>query len=613
MQTPYFSPSKSLLILLVFLSTAAIFHACVKEQDIIKESSAVHNSYITPTDDDQLIYTNIFGLVVDENENPIGDCEVLLKTINGFKTTTTDEFGNFTYFNALVLRKGAFVKIRKVDKFEGFRKINVTENSYNYTKIKLLDKKAVGSVTSIVGGKLTHESGAQIELPANGVRYQNGATYTGSVEVVMSWIDPTSQDLTTQMVGDLSGIDSDGKQVALQTFGMLTVELLANNGEELQLKEGKTAMLSFPVPTEILAQAPPTIPLWYYDEELGTWVEEGSATLQDGFYVGEVSHFSSWNVDVKTERIAVRGTVFTQINEVDLVTPYLQVLVTIEGMGQYGGYLDKSGEFEFYNFPSNTPFTLTVLDRCAEVIFEEEFEGFSVDTDLGTLAVLAQPNNFVTVTGSGVGCDGNVVTDGYVLFKLNGNSTLLYPLKEDGAFEFVVNVCNETEGEISLVDLTTNKTNGFQPISLFSNPTNIGEMEACEEILPPSIVALIGSGLEFYFDLATAVVTPSDIGGYSILIKGLGTEHYYDGIRIEIDNVTGTGTYQNVRGSVVSNNSATIIYNFLFIESTTSMEITHFSENLGGRIRGTFKGQVRDKVYGSETYLPISGTFDVIR
>ncbi len=38
----------------------------------------------------------------------------------------------------------------------------------------------------------------------------------------------------------------------------------------------KTATLTFPIPVELQAQAPATIPL-YFDEVKGLWKEEGSA------------------------------------------------------------------------------------------------------------------------------------------------------------------------------------------------------------------------------------------------------------------------------------------------------------------------------------------------
>ena len=70
------------------------------------------------------------------------------------------------------------------------------------------------------------------------------------------------------------------------------------------------ADIVMPVPSEILNSAPATIPLWHFDEDLGSWVEEGQATLVNGEYVGQVSHFSFWNYDVPSNFIHLSGSIF---------------------------------------------------------------------------------------------------------------------------------------------------------------------------------------------------------------------------------------------------------------------------------------------------------------
>lgn len=597
MNTTIHFTSKKLLTLLLIMSMATFFHSCVKDEDIGIEK-------IVLPDAKELIQTNIFGLVVDENDLPVRNSEVLLKTDKGFEATTTDEDGNFKYFDVRVVREGAFLKVRQSGKFEGFRKMNVTPNSYNYTKIKLLDKTIIGTVSSTTGGTLSHSSNATIELSANSVRYENGGEYTGNVNVAMAWIDPTASDLPERMVGDLSGVDIEGEEVYLGTYGMLNVELLADNGEELQLKDGSPATLSFPVPDKIRSQAPATIPLWAYNEDLGTWLEEGSATLQGGFYVGDVAHFSSWNCDYKGERITVTGKVISRnTSGEDVNAPFLQVFVTIEDVLTKGGYLDNSGEFEFYNFAANEVFTITIKDRCDNIIFEQQYGPFSEDTDLGTIVVQPTSNNFITVTGSGTDCDDVAISDGYVRFELD-NLEFIYPLEADGTFEFVVNVCDETLGDISVVDIVNEKVSPTQVADLSNDPLNVGILKACDEL--PSFLNIDiedGNSLVF-FDVKAFFVD-----GFSINTEQADTtNNTYYFANIYTEQVTGVGTYENVSGYFGSETQE----NFYQMESGT-MEITEYGENVGDIIRGTFEGEAFGGVNGVTVIVNISGTFKAIR
>lgn len=53
---------------------------------------------------------------------------------------------------------------------------------------------------------------------------------------------------------------------------------------ELQLAEGKEAEITAPIPYTLQANAPDTMPLWYYDDETGNWMEEGFATKVGNSY-----------------------------------------------------------------------------------------------------------------------------------------------------------------------------------------------------------------------------------------------------------------------------------------------------------------------------------------
>src|SRR5690606_37192675 len=105
------------------------------------------------------------------------------------------------------------------------------------------------------------------------------------------------EDLHTQMPGMLMGVVDDEPQLML-SYGMVGVELSDAMGQPVQLAPGSPATVRFPVMASQQSDAPATIPLWWFDEDLGYWIQEGEAALVGTEYVGEVAHFSWWNIDV---------------------------------------------------------------------------------------------------------------------------------------------------------------------------------------------------------------------------------------------------------------------------------------------------------------------------
>ena len=79
------------------------------------------------------------------------------------------------------------------------------------------------------------------------------------------------------------------------------------SGEKLQLKTGKTAEIAAQIPAKILGEAPSEIAMWYFDNGLGLWKEEGKAKKENGKYIANVSHFSCWNYDYYLPSIILSG------------------------------------------------------------------------------------------------------------------------------------------------------------------------------------------------------------------------------------------------------------------------------------------------------------------
>ncbi len=152
---------------------------------------------------------------------------------------------------------------------------------------------------------------AQVSLPAAGLVTVSGAAATGAVTAEVTPINPAANpanmpgNYTAQVVGSTT-------PQPIESFGALNVTLKDAAGNALNLAPGKTATIRIPLATRS-PSAPATIPLFYFNETTGLWVEEGTATLAgtapNQYYEGTVSHFTYWNADQVSNTIRVIGCV----------------------------------------------------------------------------------------------------------------------------------------------------------------------------------------------------------------------------------------------------------------------------------------------------------------
>jgi len=137
------------------------------------------------------------------------------------------------------------------------------------------------------------DRGTQIAIKSGSLVDANGNPATGPLQLSIYTYDITSEE----MVGNMSGRNSAGELVSMESVGAFYAEFTDKNGNEYNLGQGSNAEIS--IPDDPTGNFPTTVPLWSYNTETGLWVEEGQATLQGDRYVGDVSHFSFWNFDAE--------------------------------------------------------------------------------------------------------------------------------------------------------------------------------------------------------------------------------------------------------------------------------------------------------------------------
>ena len=148
--------------------------------------------------------------------------------------------------------------------------------------------------------------GITVRIPANALVDQNGQPPAGNVNVQLFTID---LDTPYQMPGDFTVRTAGGDIRAMESYGAGSIEITAGT-RRYNLKSGMTADVTIPVdPRQLASGFPPpaTIPILFYNETQGIWVEEGTATLSGNVYKATVSHFSTINTDqVKQNQSCVR-------------------------------------------------------------------------------------------------------------------------------------------------------------------------------------------------------------------------------------------------------------------------------------------------------------------
>lgn len=433
----------------LILTLSIIIVSCAKEGTIITEDPKPIEFPVSG----EIIETSFYGRVVDKEDNPIKGALVICKSCFTEEIVESDETGNFLFSDIENLGNTAFIAIEHSGMFKAFRRLSVFSGQTAYTEIELREKKQIGSFKSTAGETLSTADGSAVTLPANGIADSNGQPYQGTVNVYMTWIDPSSEDLAQDMIGDLSGIDNESAIVSLITFGMVMVELTDPNGNELNLLDGFEAELRFPVPEDKIAIAPQSIPLWYYDENNGYWVEESVAHLEGNFYVGTVEHFSSWNVDIKGESIDISGNIYLERSQQNFPASYYEVYVCSPSFGTIGGWLCNDGSFLFYNFPIDEEFDLKIKDYCGHIIHEGTYGPYSSDTVLDPIEVSSSNGSKeIVISGNALDCSLNSFANGQVVLDF-GSKSYVHDLDLDGSFEFLAVVCEDFNAEVYVIDL----------------------------------------------------------------------------------------------------------------------------------------------------------------
>lgn len=468
---------------------------------------------------------SVAGYVYSPSKSPLQGVSVTI----GTQSTLTDASGYFSLSDVPV-GSNVLVNFKKAS-YIGTQRI-VTVSKDNTTNASCTIFQASYSDFSSAAANTLSSNGAQISLPANAF-ISNGIAFTGTVRAEYYYFDPSNSIYLDAFPGNFSGVQTDGTEVMFETYGFINASFFdaANPNTKLSLASGVSALITVPIPLQLQANAPQSMPMWYYNESTGKWMEEGAGTKVGNTYQGSVSHFSWWNYDLQipvSMRATLTGTVV--MNDANHTpVPYAHVVGI--GFNYYSGTntrTDANGNFSLYV-------------RANSQVRVQAYEGFNSSTPTSTITTpapggtanigLILMNETSTIRGTLV--DENyqpVVADLWgQLFEYNPSSENFFDadLMTDNTGYFVIPASGQIPGTELTVIVKLNIENEVPRYSApftFIMPEAIGHSLNLGTIImhPPAIisgVALDGSG---NWIQATSALFFSRYGDYQESVTVLG-------------------------------------------------------------------------------------------
>ncbi|WP_345224675.1 carboxypeptidase-like regulatory domain-containing protein [Hymenobacter koreensis] len=552
--------------------------------------------------------TALSGVVLDENQRPVAGAQVQA----GTQTTTSSATGTFSFSDAPITEGRCVVRVTKTGFFDSVVGLRPQQGAPRMQ----VTLAALGTPLTFVAGAgatLNVPGGVRITLPANGL-VLNGIRYTGSAQAYVRYISPTDPQLPRLMPGgDLAALNATNNPQTLITYGAVRVELEAH-GEPLQIAPGNTAELRFPAAGATEAR----IPLWHFDTSAGLWKEEGSATRTGTEYVGNVSHFSAWNLDMSADQAFIRGRL------VDCAgTP--QVGLTLR-VGQTEALTDDQGYFGTA-VPSGS--ATTVSTSWPPNAGAGQQIAAAPALTRGTVHELGQITACLpAVKGRLVDCNAQPVTG--VVRLVNGAGAMLSVaiVGSDGRFSLIGPAGVATQVEAFLTNGGTTRQAAQLPTS--ATTSDLGDMRVCSGNAGGTLLmsfTLDGDGrtnelielrdAPHYYDRPKAYRS----SGSTAVVMGRSTQTFYNTAALQIPG-TGVGTFQSGPGGLTSslgmgiNGPTSAIYYETNTGATLDFVITQY-DAVGGRIKGTFSGTLRKRVGSgpltATTVTVRNGTFDFPR
>lgn len=528
----------------LFLICLALMTSCVDEFDA--------STTTTTSDPDNVItnvISNVTGIVVDENGIGISDAEVRL----GDETVFSNNNGAYIFKNVIMDKHGVHISAYSNSHFFGSTYVYPISQKTVTSRITLMRLEEVQVFSStdsveLIVGDLDEILGV-LKFSANSFQTKEGDPYEGEVYVYARVLDPTNRSTVDLMPGALVGRNLSGDIGNLISYSMMGIEIYGVEDIPLELISGKTVEIEFPIMNSLVENGPDEIPLWFFDEEKGIWIEEGTATKiikpsGQNTYSGQVSHFTFWNCDVFEETTFIEGRIVDEAGD-GLSNLNVRLTIQNQSISAYD-YTDSEGFFKG-RVPQGQVFDLEVLTSCG-LLTESSIGPFFTDTETIDEMVLPEEDIdsvFVKASGILMDCNGNPIPLGKIQLMENGEFVRFYNANVDGFISFTIDLDCYT-GELSMFGYDRNNLLTTDTLYFgYQEFLELGDWVACSDGYPNEVLFNYGLNQEqrFLEDVSF------DFSKFRITAMDNDTDLSFE---VQLDDYNGPENYTQIDGGFAS-------------------------------------------------------------
>lgn len=399
--------------------------------------------------------TNVSFLLYITDEAGTAVEEATITVARTSQSLTSDENGVVLFNLPSVAFEGERVTIEH-PAYNTLTKM-VTGVMNSHTRV---DAVLTAAVTKLISTGETGSIGkGELTLPTS-LLSTGGSSYTGPVAVKYTYLDPDDRDFLNAAPGNLLALNTANQYRQLASLGMYSIELYDEQGGELTIPGGSEATVKFPIAEANAGTVPDEVPLWYFDEEKGLWIEEGKAIVEGNMMVAQVSHFTWWNCDLPYEFVPL---CMSFVDEDGNPVTGIEISFSVNGF-KYGLETTDTDGNILTKTPIGEIITISYYLK-GELLGMLEIGAFDARSQK---PVIILTRIFSVITGKVVDCDMNNIASGYGI--LHSNDTDEPFIFTNGAFRF--NIQKTGTSDLTFYDVIEGKTT-TETISIVEQGQNI--------------------------------------------------------------------------------------------------------------------------------------------